>query len=243
MKELETLLSMDLDENTKKLLNAVNDGVTKLNNANSEMVRTIESKERANADLIEDRKDLRAKYKELEDTKSKTDDKTVQEQLDAINASWLEKYQALEGDFNAVKTEAINKTKHDEFTELNVGTLLHKDWSDIQKKTAMTTIKTLVLDGATYDETAGWVFKENGVTITDTTTGKPLTISGKFEQVRSSGAMDMFIADSSNSGTGETYNQNNGGGVVKKFADYTGAELAQIRANNPAEYDALKQTR
>ena len=241
MNEIETLLGMELPEDAKKLLNTVKDGYGKLNEANSEMIKTIEAKERANTEAFNDRKSLREQIKELESGKSKDNDKSTQEKLDALNKEWSDKLQTVVGERDAIKTDMLNKTKFDDFNSLNVASLLPSDWDKAKVDTAMNAIKTLVLDGLVHDGSA-WVYKSNDVTTINVGTGKPMTLSDKFDEVKSSGAIDMFLASGSNSGA-NVPPQGGNANVTKKFADYTGAELASIRANNPSEYEALKQTR
>ena len=241
MNEIETLLGMELPEDAKKLLNTVKDGYGKLNEANSEMIKTIEAKERANTEAFNDRKSLREQIKELESGKSKDNDKSTQEKLDALNKEWSDKLQTVVGERDAIKTDMLNKTKFDEFNSLNIASLLPSDWDKGKVGTAMNAIKTLVLDGLVHDGTS-WVYKSNDVTTINVGTGKPMTLSDKFDEVKSSGAIDMFLATDANSGA-NIPPQGGNTTVTKKFADYTGAELASIRANNPSEYEALKQTR
>ena len=49
-----------------------------------------------------------------------------------------------------------------------------------------------------------------------------------------------FLVDGSQASGGGAPGGNGSGATGKKFSDYTGAELKQIRANDPAEYDRLK---
>lgn len=51
-----------------------------------------------------------------------------------------------------------------------------------------------------------------------------------------------LFAGSQASGGGATGNKNSDG-VAKKFADYSPTELAEIRRNNPADYERLRTTR
>lgn len=207
MKELETLLSMELDENVKELLNAVNSSYTKLNEANAEMVKTIESKERANAESFEDRKRLKQELQEAKENANKTDDKTMQQKLEALNAEWNEKYQALASERDTIKTDMLNKTKFDEFNGLNIAKLFPKEFNEAQTKIGMDTIQNTILNGTVFDESSNsWVYKENGVTRINPTTGKPFTISDRFAEVRDTGAFNMFIAGNTNSGGGTNPN-------------------------------------
>jgi len=202
MKQIELLLGMDLPDEAKELLKAVNDGYKSLTDANATMVDTIASKENANAELIQARKDLKAELQEVKDNGSKTDDKSVQEKLDALNAEWNEKHQAVLNERDTIKTDMLNKTKLDEFNSLNVASLLPSEWDKPQVAIAMSAIESQVLGNVTHDEAMGWVFKDNGVTKLNPATGKPMTIAERFDEVKSSGAINMFLADGANSGGG-----------------------------------------
>lgn len=194
---------MDLSDEVKELLKTVNSSYTKLNEANEEMVKTIESKERANAESFEDRKRLKQELQEAKDNANKTDDKTIQEKLDALNAQWNEKYQAKENELVTIKTDMINKTKLDEFNSLNIAKSFPSDWDDAKVAVAMEAIKGQVLANTIYDEQSkSWVYRNGDVTELNRETGKPMTIGDRFNQVKASGAIDMFLADTSNSGGG-----------------------------------------
>lgn len=202
MDELEKLIGMDLPDEAKALLTTIKTSHTALTEANKTMVDTIASKENANAELIQARKDLKTELQEVKDSKLKTDDKSVQEKLDALNSEWNEKYQTLAGERDTIKTDMLNKTKFDEFGSLNIASLLPKEWSKEQIAVAMGSIENQVLGGATHDDTQGWVYKDNDVTRINPTTGRPMTIAEQFESVKSSGSINMFLADSANSGSG-----------------------------------------
>lgn len=227
MKQLETLLGMDLPEEAKELLKAVNDGYKSVTDANATMVETIASKENANAELIQARKTLKEELQEVKDSKSKTDDKTVQEKLDALNAEWNDKHQAVVNERDTIKTDMLNKTKFDSFNALNVASLLPSEWDKSQVAIAMSAIENQVLSGATHDEVNGWVYKDNEVTTLNPTTGKPLTIAEKFESVKSSGAINMFLADKASSGSGEVPNVNGAKNTTTANKDMTPSEKAK----------------
>ena len=204
MDELKTLLGMDLPDEAKELLNTVNTNYGKLNDANTTLITSIETKERANAEIINDRKELREQIKTLEDSKVKTDDKSIQEKIDKLNQDWTEKYQAKDTELSAIKTDILNKSKFDEFNGLNIAKLLPSDWDDNKASFAMDAIKSQVLANTVHDEQLGWVYRENDVTLHNAGTGKPMTIADKFDSIKSSGTIDMFLADTSNSGGGKT---------------------------------------
>lgn len=50
-----------------------------------------------------------------------------------------------------------------------------------------------------------------------------------------------FLIDGSGATGGGAAGGKHGGGATKKFAEYTGAELAEIRRADPAQYERLKQ--
>jgi hypothetical protein len=226
MEELKTLLGMDLPEDAKKLLESVNTAHLALTDANKTMVDTIASKENANAELIQARKDLKAELQELKDSKSKTDDKSVQEKLDALNAEWNEKYQGVVGERDTIKTDMLNKTRFDEFSKLNVASLLPSDWSKEQVAMAMSTIENQVLGNTIHDEAQGWIYKDGDVTMLNGKTGKPMTIEDKFNSIKESGAIDMFLASGSNSGGGTPPSGGNAPVTIPK--NLTPAQKAEL---------------
>ena len=52
-----------------------------------------------------------------------------------------------------------------------------------------------------------------------------------------------FLVDGSGASGGGATGGNKGGGAVKKFSEYTGAELSEIRRADPAQYERLKANR
>jgi hypothetical protein len=52
-----------------------------------------------------------------------------------------------------------------------------------------------------------------------------------------------FLVDGNQSSGGGAVGSKSSGGAVKKFTEYTGAELAEIRKKDPALYDRLKSNR
>lgn len=60
--------------------------------------------------------------------------------------------------------------------------------------------------------------------------------------VKESGRYDAYLAGTGSSG-GDSQGNKGAGATNKKFHEYTGAELKAIKDNDPAQYEALRQTR
>lgn len=79
------------------------------------------------------------------------------------------------------------------------------------------------------------------VTVVKDADGKAsaLNLDDLKKEISENKAFAPLIVGSRASGGGAS--QSNGGAATKKFSEYTGAELSDIRAKNPAEYERLKQ--
>ncbi len=119
-----------------------------------------------------------------------------------------------------IKTEKVGNAISDLVTKLGAGGQKSEDLRDLIKA-------RFVFD---YDN-------ENGAV---NVTGDGVnSIEDLQKSVKESGRYDAYIAGSSASGGGSTGQGSTGVATGKKFEEYSGAELAAIRKENPAEYERL----
>ena len=70
--------------------------------------------------------------------------------------------------------------------------------------------------------------------------GNVTNIEELEKAVKEGGRYDAYLAGNKASGTGAPGGKGSGVATGKKFNELTGAELAEIRQENPEEYDRLK---
>lgn len=136
------------------------------------------------------------------------------------------------------RSEATNKELRE--------TIIAKD--EKERKDALT-LATVELSGSlTRDTTKAGLLAEQAAKYATYTDGKVIYEIGGVE-VDAAGLKEHltsgfgFLVDGSgNTGSGASGNQG-GGAVTKKFNEHTPAELKSIKDNDPAKYEALRQTR
>ena len=210
MNELEQLLGMDLPTDVKELLNTVKANTSELTKANEAFTELVKTKDRANLEISNDRKELRSQIKILEDAGVKTDDKSVQEKIDKINLDWSEKFKAKDNELNTIKTDMLNKSKFDDFNELQIK--LDPSMNEARTAYEMNNIKNAVMQGREYDEDSkSWVYKNDGVVDINPLTAKPITLQERYTNLTGSGVFDGVLFDGeANSGGGRAPNSSNG---------------------------------
>jgi len=136
------------------------------------------------------------------------------------------------------RSEATNKELRE--------TIIAKD--EKERKDALT-LATVELSGSlTRDTTKAGLLAEQAAKYATYVDGKVIYEIGGVE-VDATGLKEHltsgfgFLVDGSgNTGSGASGNQG-GGAVTKKFNEHTAAELKSIKDNDPAKYEALRQTR
>lgn len=136
------------------------------------------------------------------------------------------------------RSEAANKELRE--------TIIAKD--EKERKDALT-LATVELSGSlTRDTTKAGLLAEQAAKHASYVDGKVVYEIGgievDIEKVKEhlTSSFGFLVDGSGNTGSGASGNQG-GGAVTKKFNDYTTAELKSIKDSDPAQYEALRNTR
>lgn len=136
------------------------------------------------------------------------------------------------------RSEAANKELRE--------TIIAKD--EKERKDALT-LATVELSGSlTRDTTKATLLAEQAAKHASYVDGKVVYEIGGIEvdadkvKEHLTSSFGFLVDGSGNTGSGASGNQG-GGAVTKKFNDYTTAELKSIKDSDPAQYEALRNTR
>ena len=136
------------------------------------------------------------------------------------------------------RSEAANKELRE--------TIIAKD--EKERKDALT-LATVELSGSlTRDTTKAGLLAEQAAKHASYVDGKVVYEIGGIEvdadkvKEHLTSSFGFLVDGSGNTGSGASGNQG-GGAVTKKFNDYTTAELKSIKDSDPAQYEALRNTR
>lgn len=173
-------------------------------------------KKEAEAKIVE-AKDA-ARLAEEEKAKASGDLEKVNQLQEQRQRESEERYNVL---INQVKTEKINNQINDLVTKHGAGGEKNEDLRDLLSARY----------NFSYDNDSGSV-SVSGANVN--------SLDDLVKEINASGRYDAYLAGSKANGGGSTVNSSTGAASGKKFNEYSGAELVEIRKENPAEYDRLK---
>ena len=211
MEALKTLLGMDLSDEVKALLTTVSTETEQLQEANTNLLKSIDSKDNANSDAFKDREKLRTEIAALKEEIAIGGNKDNGEQIEAITKAHEEKYNDLQTRYDGLNDKVSQADRLSAFSSLNIAAKFPKDYTEAQIEFANKTIQREVFEGSTFDKENGtWGYGEAGRFELNALEGKPYTIESKAKELLARGSFDMFLAGNQGSGGGTPPNSGQG---------------------------------
>jgi hypothetical protein len=173
----------------------------------------------------DERKAAKDKLSEYERTQTEFEAKRLEErqEFETLYKNTKGAFDKQSGEFEEFKRKLADKERGELATQLTSSLTRDTARAELLKKEAMQFIQHTA---------EGVVISGLDGTMTAEQLGKLL--SDKYP----------FLVDGNqSSGGGATGSNSSSGGAVKKFDEYTGAELSEIRKKDPALYDRLKSNR
>lgn len=225
-----------LDDGLKALYSEGDDGYTLAVEGMpdvSEYKTRVEKMDGKISELLQEKKDLKAKFEEADGKlRDALANGNNEEKLESLRKSYDEKIERLQAD---MEKEVGNRDKFIERTLID--------------KQAIEMASGLAIEGASKvllpHVKSRLAIEKNGDdyrTVILDADGKPSasTLDDLKNEFANDPAFSHVVVGSKASGGGAASGRNGGGAANRKFNELTGAELSQIRKENPDEYERLR---